>query len=298
MVQLPLFSFTLRSLLRSFSRYSMADRISSPEPCYGSLPTGREVNTTVFCRDRNCSSHGTAREPGSKALPRPDYGTQLSSFSVATQSSLPSQSEVERHRLVPEDPESYGTKGHLGKGTLPASSSRWSPRHLFTQVRTGQIKRKSCILFILAPLTIILAIIVAVVAYVTLRNKHQPNLNVDVGYTQYKGIRTPNGIDKWFGMRYAAPPLGDLRFRAPQDPLPASKQTAFEVSLPPLLFDGCLTHYSMESCAMPLHPPTSTPKDRRIVFSSMFTPLRIDPFSTRSISSSKEVDSMIWPILT
>lgn len=221
----------------------MADKLSTPEPCYGILPTGREVSTTVFCRDRNCLSanHRTPGDPGSKALQRPGYRAQRSSFSIFTQStfrSRSSQSKAELNRLSPEDPESYSTNPQLAKGTLPAAgSSRWGPRHLIAQVRAGKIKRKSWILFVLAPCTIILVIIIAVVAYVTVKAKKHPNLNVDLGYAQYKGLRTPNGIDKWLGMRYAAPPLGDLRFRAPQDPLPASKETAFQVSLPPLLFN-------------------------------------------------------------
>jgi cholinesterase len=41
---------------------------------------------------------------------------------------------------------------------------------------------------------------------------------VDVGYASYKGQRLPNGLSQWLGMRYAAPPLGDLRFMPPQDP--------------------------------------------------------------------------------
>ena len=41
---------------------------------------------------------------------------------------------------------------------------------------------------------------------------------VDVGNTKYLGTALPNGISQWLGIRYAAPPLGDLRFRAPVDP--------------------------------------------------------------------------------
>ncbi|KAH8433636.1 putative triacylglycerol lipase [Aspergillus melleus] len=41
---------------------------------------------------------------------------------------------------------------------------------------------------------------------------------VDLGYTRYKGQPLPNGIVQWLGMRYAAPPVGPLRFSAPQDP--------------------------------------------------------------------------------
>jgi hypothetical protein len=43
---------------------------------------------------------------------------------------------------------------------------------------------------------------------------------VNLGYTQYQGTKLANGITQWLGMRYAAPPIGDLRFRAPQDPIP------------------------------------------------------------------------------
>ncbi|GAB7356298.1 hypothetical protein MBLNU459_g7099t1 [Dothideomycetes sp. NU459] len=42
---------------------------------------------------------------------------------------------------------------------------------------------------------------------------------VDVSYTKYKGTALQNGVTQWLGLRYAAPPLGDLRFAPPQDPL-------------------------------------------------------------------------------
>ncbi|KUI59697.1 Lipase 1 [Cytospora mali] len=51
---------------------------------------------------------------------------------------------------------------------------------------------------------------------------------VDVGYATYRGIRLAEaGVDQYLGMRYAAPPLENLRFRGPQDPTPtASIQNA------------------------------------------------------------------------
>lgn len=42
---------------------------------------------------------------------------------------------------------------------------------------------------------------------------------VDVSYTKYQGTALPNGITQWLGVRYAAPPLGGLRFAPPQDPV-------------------------------------------------------------------------------
>ena len=41
---------------------------------------------------------------------------------------------------------------------------------------------------------------------------------VDANYASYKGIPLSNGITQWLGMRYAAAPVGNLRFAAPQDP--------------------------------------------------------------------------------
>jgi len=42
---------------------------------------------------------------------------------------------------------------------------------------------------------------------------------VNLGYTSYEGS-TVSGVTQWLGMRFAAPPVGALRFAAPQDPLP------------------------------------------------------------------------------
>lgn len=42
---------------------------------------------------------------------------------------------------------------------------------------------------------------------------------VDLGCTSYVGTALANGLTQWLGMRYAAAPLGDLRFMAPQEPL-------------------------------------------------------------------------------
>lgn len=49
------------------------------------------------------------------------------------------------------------------------------------------------------------------------------NLTVDLGYSKYNGSNMNNGVSQWLGVRYAAAPKGDLRFRAPQDPVPDGK---------------------------------------------------------------------------
>ena len=42
---------------------------------------------------------------------------------------------------------------------------------------------------------------------------------VDIGYAVYQGTRLEEaGVDEYLGMRFAPPPLGNLRFRAPATP--------------------------------------------------------------------------------
>lgn len=56
---------------------------------------------------------------------------------------------------------------------------------------------------------------------------------VNLNYTSYLGTALPNGVTQWLGMRYARPPLGVLRFAAPEDPLPVNPtQMANQVNIP------------------------------------------------------------------
>jgi hypothetical protein len=50
----------------------------------------------------------------------------------------------------------------------------------------------------------------------TLAKRAQPLVFLD--YATYQGFAGTNGITHFYGMRYAAPPTGDFRWRAPQDP--------------------------------------------------------------------------------
>lgn len=46
---------------------------------------------------------------------------------------------------------------------------------------------------------------------------------VDLGHAKYNGVDQGDGVTKWLGVRYGAAPVGDLRFRAPQDPEPSTE---------------------------------------------------------------------------
>ena len=41
---------------------------------------------------------------------------------------------------------------------------------------------------------------------------------ISLDYATYQGMPLNNGVDQYLGMRFAKAPLGNLRFRAPQDP--------------------------------------------------------------------------------
>ena len=57
---------------------------------------------------------------------------------------------------------------------------------------------------------------------------------VDLGYSKYRGTAFADGTAHWLGMRYAAAPVGQLRFAAPQDPERTTTiQAADKVSLKP-----------------------------------------------------------------
>ena len=76
----------------------------------------------------------------------------------------------------------------------------------------------------LTGVTVLLALILILSLGLTLGRAHKRNadsdgLIVDLGYSKYQGRNPQNGVNEWLGIRYAAPPVGDLRFAAPQDPV-------------------------------------------------------------------------------
>lgn len=73
--------------------------------------------------------------------------------------------------------------------------------------------------------TICVAVVLVVLALglglgLGLRHRRTSSAVVNLGYSKYRGQAVGGGVSQWLGIRYAAPPLGNLRFAAPQSPLP------------------------------------------------------------------------------
>lgn len=66
-------------------------------------------------------------------------------------------------------------------------------------------------------LPLVTALFTLLLAPVLVQGQVQGNVK-NLGYANYRGVVQDNGISYWLGMRYAAAPLGNLRFAEPQDP--------------------------------------------------------------------------------
>ena len=112
---------------------------------------------------------------------------------------------------------------------------------------------------------------------------------VDLGYASYHGTRLEAGVDQYLGMRYARAPLGDLRFRAPQEPAQLCRlQDATKVNhLPSRFFIPfcCIIHNTADNDTQfrPICVGTSqTPGqdiDEDCLFVNVFTPSGATPDS-------------------
>ena len=76
-------------------------------------------------------------------------------------------------------------------------------------------------------------LLIFLLLYFLLRHDQEyPRPEVNLDYATYKGLTLHHGVNRYVGMRFAASPVDDLRWRAPRDP-PEEKdvQDASEVRM-------------------------------------------------------------------
>ncbi|POS83020.1 hypothetical protein EPUL_004958, partial [Erysiphe pulchra] len=80
--------------------------------------------------------------------------------------------------------------------------------------------------------TILICRIFITTDYGPVKNLFESNNVVDLGYSRYQGVEIPAaGVKYWLGIRFAAAPLANLRWRAPVDP--DVNYTLQDASIPP-----------------------------------------------------------------
>ena len=91
---------------------------------------------------------------------------------------------------------------------------------------------------------------------------------VKLDYTPYRGTALPNGVSQWLGIRYAAPPLGDLRFQTPQDPISGNGTVVDADAHGPICLgtaQGPPSNESSEDCLfLDVYAPSHASKDSKL----------------------------------
>ncbi|KAH7085225.1 Alpha/Beta hydrolase protein [Paraphoma chrysanthemicola] len=113
------------------------------------------------------------------------------------------------------------------------------------------------------------------VAFSILSVANAVNTLVDVGYAKYQGavVDAKLGVSAWKGIQYAAPPVGKLRFAAPQDPIVTGllDATKYRATCPPSRPDdwtvsGPQTRFHIaEDCLyLSVHAPSNARVDSKL----------------------------------
>ncbi|KAM3537445.1 hypothetical protein ARSEF1564_009633 [Beauveria bassiana] len=90
---------------------------------------------------------------------------------------------------------------------------------------------------------------------------------VTLPYAKYDGLVLSNGITQWLGMRYAVPPIGDRRFRPPEEPLSETGIQEAKVHRDRCLVTGrpaCDPDHSEDCLFINVQAPTQATKHSRL----------------------------------
>ena len=116
------------------------------------------------------------------------------------------------------------TSAHSPDSSAPSSIGKEYKSEYGQMGKTRQGRRRTWWL-VLAIATLLFGLVLGLSLGLTLGREHNSqgkdttlSATVDLGYSRYQGNSYSAGVSQWLGIRYAAPPIGDLRFAAPHDP--------------------------------------------------------------------------------
>jgi hypothetical protein len=89
---------------------------------------------------------------------------------------------------------------------------------------------------------------------------------VSLDYATYQGTAGLDGITRFLGMQYAAPPIGDLRWKAPQDPTETTTaQSAAKVGSHAIIaLDSYANSHTVQGCMRRSQPDSRNRPYRRL----------------------------------
>ncbi|EJP67450.1 cholinesterase precursor [Beauveria bassiana ARSEF 2860] len=119
---------------------------------------------------------------------------------------------------------------------------------------------------------------IAAVALVAQTVQAVPSI-VTLPYAKYDGLVLSNGITQWLGMRYAVPPIGNRRFRPPEEPLSETGIQEAKVHRDRCLVTGrpaCDPGHSEDCLFINVQAPTQATKHSRL---PVFVYLRGDGYN-------------------
>ncbi|KAK7703856.1 hypothetical protein SLS64_008801 [Diaporthe eres] len=119
---------------------------------------------------------------------------------------------------------------------------------------------------------------VLIAGFALLSHAHPRHLTVDLGYEKYTGIHNDStDLNIWKGIRYAAPPIGNLRFSAPTEP-----EHTGQTVLADTFGSACLQTLAAGG-SIPPWPPLGAEEDQDCLFLNVYAP-----------SGAKKLPVYVW----
>ena len=134
-----------------------------------------------------------------------------------------------------------------------------------------------------------LILLILLLYFLLKHNQEHPRPEVHLDYATYKGLTLHHGVNQYLGMRFAAPPVDDLRWRAPRDPHKEEDvQDASEVRILLLPCEGTLTNlvsvrFQFGPICLGTHHGYSSNEDEDCLFVNVWAPQGANETTTKPL---------------